>query len=244
MIYLPRFAKALFVLFVISLVGCGESNTNTPVQTSTSPDTQTSSQSTGRTSEQHKRSPQTSQVFKEGVHYQKVAEPTTNQQGQIVVTEVFWYGCPHCFQVMPMIDNWEPNLPDNVVVELLAAPLSGVWSMHAQIFYTNQILGIVDQTHSATFEAIHVQGNRLSSLAQAQNFYHDNFAIDKDEYAKAFKSFSVNVAMNNAKKQIETWQISSVPTFVIAGAYVVNSQTAGSNSKIFDVIDYLLNNKV
>jgi thiol:disulfide interchange protein DsbA len=47
------------------------------------------------------------QAFKEGVDYQRI-DPVvkTTDPAKVVVTEVFWYGCPHCFRFEPFVEKW------------------------------------------------------------------------------------------------------------------------------------------
>ena len=41
----------------------------------------------------------------EGTHYQKLDTPVpTVNDGKIEVAEVFWYGCPHCYNFKPLIE--------------------------------------------------------------------------------------------------------------------------------------------
>ena len=56
------------------------------------------------------------QAFIEGVDYQRI-DPIvkTSDPGKVVVTEVFWYGCPHCFRFEPIIEKWAESLPASVV---------------------------------------------------------------------------------------------------------------------------------
>ena len=46
--------------------------------------------------------------FKPGQHYTGVspAVGTSVEAGKIEVVELFWYGCPHCFQFEPEIEQW------------------------------------------------------------------------------------------------------------------------------------------
>ena len=58
------------------------------------------------------------QVYVEGVDY-KVISPAvkTSDSSKVVVTEVFWYGCPHCFRLEPYIEHWAKTIPDGVIFE-------------------------------------------------------------------------------------------------------------------------------
>ena len=44
----------------------------------------------------------------------KAPAPTDTEAGKIEVVEFFWFGCPHCFSLEPLIDKWSSNLPPDV----------------------------------------------------------------------------------------------------------------------------------
>ena len=40
--------------------------------------------------------------------YTVLSEPITTSSGdKIEVVELFWYGCGHCYQLEPAVDNWK-----------------------------------------------------------------------------------------------------------------------------------------
>ena len=67
--------------------------------------------------------------FRAGVHYEIVDNPTTvRDPSKIEVTEVFWFGCNHCYALEPYIARWKKEVPsdvafikspDNISIELL-----------------------------------------------------------------------------------------------------------------------------
>jgi len=185
----------------------------------------------------------TNQIYQEGKHYFRIGEPTRNEHGKVEVVEVFWFGCGHCFATEPYIESWDRNKSQDAELVRVAAPLSGIWGFHAQVYYANKALGIAEQVHQATFNAIHRDGLRLSSLNQVADFYAENFGVDAEEYKNAFNSFSVNLELNKARELVEQYRINSVPNFMVGGAYRVNAESAGSIPGIFSVINYLLSAK-
>ena len=180
------------------------------------------------------------QSYEEGRHYFRVGRPTRNANGRVEVAEVFWFGCPHCFAMESYVESWKKSKSDDTELVLIAAPLSGIWGFHAQVYYTNKAMGIAEQVHMATFNAIHRQNKRLSSLDEVADFYQKNFGVDAEDYRDTFNSFSVNVEMKKASELLQRYEINSVPNFVVGEAFRVNAESAGSTPGIFHVIDYLV----
>ena len=64
-------------------------------------------------------------AFVEGTDYQAISPAVkTSQPDKVVVTEIFWYGCPHCFRFEPYLERWSANLPDGVVFEHVPSSLN------------------------------------------------------------------------------------------------------------------------
>ena len=48
--------------------------------------------------------------FAEGIEYERLNTPVrTSNPDKVVVTELFWYGCPHCFRLEPYIEKWKKS---------------------------------------------------------------------------------------------------------------------------------------
>ena len=230
--------RSLLVLVLfIPLFSCSETTTNQQNASHNSPTTPASQTNA-------LESAPALQAYNEGTHYYRVGEPRRNADGKIEVIEIFWFGCGHCYATEPYVKQWKKNKPEDVELTLVAAPFSGAWGFHAQVYNTNKALGIAEKVHQATYDAIHQKGMRLTSLDEVTSFYNKEFGVDPDEYEAAFRSFGVNVAINQAKELLTEYKIESVPNFIVGGAYRVNAQSAGSTAAIFQVIDYLIRNKM
>ena len=54
--------------------------------------------------------------FELGVHYLRLSptQPTSSNPDQVEVAEVFWYGCPHCYDFEPYLARWSEQKPEYV----------------------------------------------------------------------------------------------------------------------------------
>ena len=71
----------------------------------------------------------------------------TGQPDKVVVTEMFWYGCPHCFRFEPFVIPWAAQLPDGVVFEQIPSALNPRWTEHARAFYAMKMMNAQEQLH-------------------------------------------------------------------------------------------------
>jgi len=183
----------------------------------------------------------TSAKFKEGTHYQKIipAQPTTVAPGKVEVVEVFWYGCGHCFALDPKIESWRAK-GKPAYVEFVRVP--AMWNdatrMHARVFYTAELLGKLEQLHSAIFNEIHVKGDMLNNVDKIAAFFKAN-GVSKEEFDRVFSSFAVESKLQRADLLNRRYKIESVPTVVVNGKYTTDVGTAGGEDPLFALIGEL-----
>lgn len=165
----------------------------------------------------------------EGQHYEVLESPveTHVEDGQIGVTEVFWFGCPHCYRLQTPISEWYETLEDDVSVEHMPATMGGDWNTHATAFYAAESLGIEDELHADFFNAIHQENQSLTEPDEIAAFFA-NYGVSEEEAKQALTAFSVRSEVNEANNRMREMKLMGVPALVIDGRYVVTPSSAGS----------------
>ncbi|MBZ9539902.1 thiol:disulfide interchange protein DsbA/DsbL [Modicisalibacter tunisiensis] len=164
---------------------------------------------------------------------------TSVPDGQIEVTEVFWYGCPHCYAFEKPLNAWVAELPDDVTFMRVPATMGDTWTAHARAFYAAKSLGILDKVHDDFFDAIHKDGRHLTDPEKVAEFF-SHYGVTKDEALKALDSFGVKSELNQAHARMRGYQIMGVPALIVDGHYVVTPQSAGSLENMPRVADALI----
>lgn len=178
--------------------------------------------------------------YKEGEQYKALAQPqATASADKIEVVELFWYGCPHCYRLEPVIGNWLKNKPDDVEFVRMPAIVGPPWELLAKAYYTAEFLGVMDTMHYALFDAIHKDKKKVVNEAAVQAIFEAQ-GVSSEEFRNTFNSFAVAVKVNNAKMMTKRYAISGVPTIIINGKYNTSGSLAGSNENILKVVDYLV----
>ncbi|MEQ5835681.1 thiol:disulfide interchange protein DsbA/DsbL [Marinobacter sp. NFXS9] len=178
--------------------------------------------------------------FQEGQDYERLSSPLPTQNpDHIEVTEVFWYGCPHCYAFKPLIEDWAAKKADDVDFVLVPAALGRTWDVHARAFYTTKAMGVFDKTHDLLFDALARDHKRLNNGEKIADFLADH-GVDKDAFLKTFNSFGVNAKMQQAEAYVRGARITGVPTIIVNGKYKVSASMAGSHENMIKVIDYLV----
>lgn len=164
------------------------------------------------------------------------ASPTADRPAR--VTEFFLYSCPHCYHFEPALERWAVA---HDKVELTRVPVlfgPGAQS-YARLYYTEQALGVTPRLHMAIFKAIHEQGRPLVSRS-AQRRFMVAHGVDGARFDKAYDSPAVDDKIRRIGTRMRNAGIRGVPSMTVAGRYRVSGQSAGSNERMLDVVDYLL----
>jgi thiol:disulfide interchange protein DsbA len=183
----------------------------------------------------------TSARFKEGTSYKKLvpAQPTNVSPGKVEVTEVFWYGCGHCYALDPALESWKTK-GKPAYVEFVRVP--AMWNdatrMHARVFYTAELLGKLDELHTLIFREIHANGNQLNTVEKISTFFREH-GVSADEFQKAFSSFAVESKLQRADFLNRRYRIEAVPTVVVNGKYTTGVGDAGGEQPLFALIGEL-----
>ncbi|EIJ35673.1 LOW QUALITY PROTEIN: hypothetical protein Thini_3150 [Thiothrix nivea DSM 5205] len=183
------------------------------------------------------------QEFKEGTDYVTLspAVPVQAAEGKIEVTELFWYGCPHCLHLEPTIGKFLKNKPANVEFRRVPATLSPRWAFHARLFYVGQMLDPdgSKNVHTKIFDAIQKQRRRIDNDDALRRFFTDH-RLNIDQVNNALKSMELTTMMSRADEVGKLSKADSVPVIIVNGKYRTSPSMVGNEEKLLQVIDYLV----
>lgn len=179
-------------------------------------------------------------LYQEGKHYLPVnTQAKTADPSKVEVMEVFWYGCPHCNQFRPVFDQWAKQQGDDVAIEHTPAMWNKPMITHAKIYYTAKALKLQKVMHQEIFDAMHQGKQRLNSAGEIYPLF-EKHGIDRKTFDKTFDSFGVKSLVNQANTRARGYGITGTPEVVVNGKYRVSARTAGSQSEMLKVVDYLI----
>ncbi len=178
-----------------------------------------------------------------GIDYQDLG-PTQGsaRQTQIEVIEYFWYRCPHCYALEPLLGSWIARLPKNVHFRRVPAVLGKEWLIDARIFYALQEIGEIGRLHEPLLYAIHEKGGKRYDRSAYEKWVADWLAgqgIDMSRYRAAFASREVQERVDEAAQLSRQLKLEGTPTFEVAGRYLVNAPV-GDRRRILEIADYLV----
>ena len=175
-----------------------------------------------------------------GEHYRAAAEPVAQpDDGKIHVVEFFLYSCPHCDDLEPDVEAWREELPDDVEFSRVPVLFGAGGQRYARLYYAAEKLGVLEAVHSQIFSAIHDDGRRLLSESEMRDFMEDQ-GVDGERFVSAFESDEVSAKVRQAGEIMRGYRVTATPSFGVAGEAYVSGRTAGSNDRMFDVVDFLI----
>ncbi len=179
--------------------------------------------------------------YAEGIDYATVVPPLAGAEGgKVKVVELFWYGCPHCFQFDPYLKKWLQSKPANVEFERIPAIFNNpTWELHARAYYTADVMGVLDKVHEPLFDAIHVKKKRMNNKAALREFFVSH-GVDGKEFDATFDSFAVSGLVRSAAQLTKQYGINGVPTMAVQGKYRVGGRMAGSFDNMIRITNFLV----
>jgi protein dithiol oxidoreductase (disulfide-forming) len=185
-------------------------------------------------------------VWQDGVNYTRIVpgQPTDVPAGQVEVLEFFWYACPHCYALEPLVETWKKAKPGYITF----VPVPVTWSPGhralARLFYTLESLGKLEQLHSEVFKEIQVNNDPLvardpadeAETERMQTVFARKEGIPESAFKAAYHSMGVEAHLQRADELVQRYRIDGVPTFVVNGKYVADVRSAGGQQQLLTLV--------
>jgi thiol:disulfide interchange protein DsbA len=161
----------------------------------------------------------------------------TDAPGKIEVVEFFWYECPHCYDLEPLLDRWIPKLAKDVQFKRVPATFNDRWRLSARVFYALESMGLDSKLHKPLMDAIHKGGMRITDKKQLADWLGRQ-GVDLAKFDAAMSSFAVESRLKRAEQMVRETRLDGVPALMINGRYLVASQ--GGPQLMLDTADALI----
>ncbi|MCL5272203.1 MAG: thiol:disulfide interchange protein DsbA/DsbL [Gammaproteobacteria bacterium] len=180
--------------------------------------------------------------FVEGKDYKVVtAAPQELAKSKIpVITEFFSYGCPWCYKIDPSVTEWAGKMGANAHLVRVPVVFKPEWDLYAKAYYTASTLALSDKLSPQLFKAIQEEKNPLASKQAMIDFFVAH-GVDREIAKSAFEnSPTIDMRVENGMSLMANYQINGVPAFVINNKYKTDLHMAGSQERLFQILDYLV----
>jgi thiol:disulfide interchange protein DsbA len=165
--------------------------------------------------------------------------PVEAQGKNVEVVEFFWYGCPHCYNLEPLIEAWTKKLPPDVQFRRIPAVFNERWAHDAAIFYTFEAMGLLDKLHRPFFDAIHRERLRTDNQ-EAMTQWLQKSGVDPKKFYDTLKSFTVQSKTRRAVQLTTAYKIDGTPAMAVQGRFTVSTEQGRSHEGMLDTVSYLV----
>jgi thiol:disulfide interchange protein DsbA len=166
-------------------------------------------------------------------------DPQYDYDDKISVMEIFWYGCPHCYQMEYHLTPWLKDKDDDVAYIRVPGVVNDKWQPLARVFFAARQLDVLNDIHLPLFHAIHRDKRSLTSDTEIKAFIEER-GLDGDVFMKAFNSNDIQLVLEDIFEFTVNYRIASVPAFIINNKYITAPTLAGSYENVTEVIDHLI----
>ncbi len=172
--------------------------------------------------------------------YVTISPPQPTQTGdKIEIVEVFWYGCPHCYDFQPYIEKWLETKPDDVEFRRMPGIFRKSWIPHAKAYYTAEKMDVLETTHQPLFDALHMRKKKIYSDDALKDFFKDQ-GVNGRQFNKIYESEEVDTKVKQAFVMGQRYKLTGTPAVIVNGKYMVSGSTAGSFENVLKIMDQLV----
>ena len=175
-----------------------------------------------------------------GTDYAELKQPQPVDSGnKVEVLEFFWYNCPHCYALEPILEPWVKKLPKDAQFRRVPAIFNDQWALAGRAYYALEATGDAERLHRALFDAIHKDGLKITD-EKALTEWVGKKGVDAAKFGAAYRSFAVESKLKRALQLTQAYQLDGVPTLAVQGKYVVSSGKHGTPAAMLATTEFLV----
>jgi protein dithiol oxidoreductase (disulfide-forming) len=175
----------------------------------------------------------------EGRQFARINPVPVETGKKIEVIEFFSYGCPHCAQLEPYLQDWVKALPADVSFRRVPVLFTRQYADLAKSYYTVEGMGEDMKLSPEIFSAIHGKGLALWDPAKFFDWAASK-GLDRKKVEDYYNSFSMSGRINRAKQLAQAYNVQEVPIIFIDGKFVTSPSRAGSHAATTAVMTELV----
>lgn len=171
--------------------------------------------------------------------YRLIEQQGVETSDKIEVIDFFWYGCPHCYNLQPALEDWISRKPADVALRRIPVILRDSWAPHARIYHTLEVLGELERLHQEVYRGYHVQELHMSK-PEVMAQWAARHGIDRRKWVNAYDSSEVAQKVQRARELTTAYNVQGTPSLVVDGRYLTSPAMAGSVHAMIPVLDELV----
>jgi thiol:disulfide interchange protein DsbA len=178
-------------------------------------------------------------ALSEGRNYRLIAQQPVADSSRIEVIDFFFYGCPFCNELRPMLERWRKAFPADVVFRRTPTVRRDTWVPLARTYYTLELLGEADRLHEEVYKGYHDEELSMSR-PEVMADWARRHGIDRERWLTVYNSDEVTRLVEQARRMTQDYDIQGTPSVVINGRYLTSSGMTDDVKLVVPVAEQLL----
>jgi thiol:disulfide interchange protein DsbA len=178
-------------------------------------------------------------TLSEGKNYRLIAQQPVADPERIEVIDFFFYGCPFCNELRPMLERWRKTLPADVVFRRIPTVRRDTWVPLAKTYYTLELLGEIERLHEEVYKGYHDEVLSMSR-SEVMADWAQRHGIDRDRWLATYNSKEVAGLVEQARRMTQDYDIQGTPSLVINGRYLTSSGMTDDVKLVVPVAEQLI----
>lgn len=177
---------------------------------------------------------------RQNIEYRLIASPQPTETGAAIeVIDFFWYGCPYCNELQPVLEDWIKRKPADVALRRIPAILRDSWAPHARIYYALELLGEVERLHLKVYEGYHVEQLHMSRPEVTEQWAAKH-GIERKRWLDAYFSPETDARIARAHQAVKRYDVQGTPSLVVDGRFITSSGMVSSMRAVIAVVEDLV----
>ena len=173
------------------------------------------------------------------VDYRLISQQPVATGERVEVIEFFFYACPYCNELEPLLERWRKRKPADIVFRRVPVVRHDSWVPLAKTYYALEAMGEAERLHAAVYHGIHVDDLALSQEKVLTEWLGKQ-GLDRDQFMAIYRSDAIREKVELSRRMTIDYEIKATPTLVVDGRFLTSSGMTDGVPQVIRVLDGLL----
>ncbi|WP_447831028.1 thiol:disulfide interchange protein DsbA/DsbL [Aeromonas salmonicida] len=176
-------------------------------------------------------------LFKEGIHYETLANPSGAQPE---VLAFFSFFCPNCAIFEPILEDLKSALPEGVPLKKNHVAFLGrdMGPTMQRAYAVAKLLNVEDKLTAAIFHKMQ-QRQHPRNLGDLRQIFVES-GVPADTFDGLVDSFAAIGMVSQFDHNTEKYSVRAAPTFLINGQYIIKLESLRTEEQFKQLVVFLL----
>ncbi len=173
------------------------------------------------------------------VDYRLISPQPVATGERVEVLEFFFYACPYCNELEPLLERWRKRKPADIVFRRVPVVRHDSWVPLARTYYALEAMGEAERLHAAVYHGIHADDLTLSQ-EKVLSEWAGKQGLDRDQFMAIYRSDAIHEKVELSRRMTIDYEIKATPTLVVDGRFLTSSGMTDGVPRVIPVLDGLI----